>query len=243
MKIIDAFWEKRNLGVTCNEVILEKDDSIAEVSNLNSLCSEYQVVKMPVERSDLIFEIQDLGFNFVEIIFGSSHNLILPELSPPLKRVKNAIDCREADVNQIENIKEKILSGMFKTDRIAIDPYFGLEKSAKRYVGWLSDEIDNGGYVYELYYKDRAVGFFVLKCEGDACDARIGGVYTESNVLGLGVLLNYFEIEVARNLKCSVLHGAFSSNNPSVFNINDILGYSTRPAFNVFVKHNFSSVS
>ena len=38
MKIIDAFWEKRNLGVTCYELEMEFLDDVNVVSaNLNGL--------------------------------------------------------------------------------------------------------------------------------------------------------------------------------------------------------------
>lgn len=239
MKIIDAVWEKRNLGVSCHELIVEKDDRLIDISIVENLQSEYQVIKIPMERSDLIFEIQKKGFDFSEVLFDSLHELNLPRLSPTLSRLSSLIDCREADSFGIESVKSRILNGIFKTDRVAIDPYFGVKKSAQRYVGWLTDEINSGSRVYELIYKNRSVGFFVIKCKDGICDARIGGVYSDSNVLGLGVLLNYFEIVVAKNLDCHTLHGAFSSNNPSVFNINDILGYKSKPKFNVFVKHKF----
>lgn len=238
MKIIDAIWEKRNLGVSCHEVILEKKDSLIDLAKLDSLPSKYQVIKIPLDRSDLMFEMQKNNFTFVEILFDSSHDLNLPALSAPLKRLSNVIDCQEVDEIGLESIRKRILPGMFKTDRVALDPHFGIEKSAQRYLGWLSDEVNLGSRVYELTYINRPVGFFVMKREDNVFTGRIGGVYLDSNLLGLGVLLNYFQIVVAKNLGGRILRGAFSSNNPSVFAINDTLGYKSKPIFNVFVRHN-----
>ncbi len=237
MKIIDAVWEKRNLGVDCHEVIFEREDSLSDLAKLDSLQSNYQVIKIPLDRSDLIFEVQKNNFTFVETLFSSTHDLTLPTLSPPLNRLCNVIDCREVDKFALNNIQKKILSGIFKTDRIALDPHFGIEKSAQRYLGWLSDEVNFGSLVYELTYNNRPVGFFVMKHEEGVFFARIGGVYSYPNVLGLGVVLNHCEIVIAKNLGGHVLHGAFSSNNPSVFNINNILGYKSKAEFNVFVRH------
>ena len=236
MKIIDAFWEKRNLGVTCQEVTIENNDVDIQAC-LISLQASYQVVKIPVERPDLIWTVQDLGFKFVEVQFLSTHNLKVPCLTPPLERLKNAITCSKVIGKSVEKINKEILRGIFLTDRVAIDPHFGLERSARRYVGWLDDEIEHGGRVYELTYKSRSVGFFVMKVLGSTCDARIGGVFSDPYIMGLGALLNYLEIVTAKSLGCTILHVPFSSNNPSVLKINNYLNYETKPMFNVFVKH------
>ena len=96
MKITDAFWEQRNLGVTCQEVTFDCDDVDIQAT-LRSLQANYRVVKMPVERTDLIWVIQDLGYKFTEVQFMSSHNLTLPCLNPPLERLRMAVTCSRAN--------------------------------------------------------------------------------------------------------------------------------------------------
>lgn len=236
MKIIEAFWEKRNLGVTCQEVIIESYD-IDINACLTSLRAQYQVVKTPIERPELIFRLQDLGFKFIEVQFLSSHNLNIPPLNPVLERLKKSITFSVANGASLENIEKKILEGVFKTDRVAIDPNFGLQKSSKRYVGWLHDTLEQGGHIYELRYKHIPVGFFLLKTNKTICEGVIGGTFPDPKIIGLGTLLNYFEIIVSQDLGCQKLHINFSSNNPSILKINNYLNYETVPVFNVFVRH------
>lgn len=57
MKIINASWEERNLGVTCCEVTIEKDDSLLyiqdELSRLSSV--QYLVIKVDTPNVEAHF--------------------------------------------------------------------------------------------------------------------------------------------------------------------------------------------
>ena len=72
MKIVDAVWEKRNLGVTTCEVTIEQEDTLEEV---NSACDdlsnryEYLVFKIPSNRSDLVLPMQLKNFRYIETQF------------------------------------------------------------------------------------------------------------------------------------------------------------------------------
>jgi hypothetical protein len=56
MKIVNAIWERRNLGVRCIEVTLEATDAVPDVkSTLAGLDTQYLVIKVPAGRSDLMF--------------------------------------------------------------------------------------------------------------------------------------------------------------------------------------------
>lgn len=238
MKIIEAIWEKRNLGVTTQEVTIEITDNISDLLKLKALLSEYQVVKLPIDRADFIFQIQNIGFNFAEIIYESQHNLSEPILYGPINRLKDNFCYARVELADIDRIKTRILDGIFRTDRVALDPNFGVLDAGKRYVGWLADEIDSGSYVFELRYKNNSYAFFVMSVKEKVCYGRIGGVYLNTKGFGLGILLNYYEIVVARELGCTSLTTSFSSNNNPIYLINEMLGYKTRPTFNIFVRHN-----
>lgn len=66
MKIINASWEERNLGVTCCEVTIEKDDSLLyvqeELSRLSSV--QYLVIKVDAPNVEAHFFIGETRLCF-----------------------------------------------------------------------------------------------------------------------------------------------------------------------------------
>lgn len=237
MKIIDAYWEKRNIGVSCNEVIVEDSDNEVALREISSLRSNYQVVKLPPSQTQLIIPLQRIGFSFIELIYWCSHNLSLPVLDGPLARMAKEFEILEANQADLDCVKINIERGMFSTDRVALDPRFGVRDSANRYIGWLDDLLKAGAKVFVLKYKKNLVGFYVIRQAGSHCDALIGGVFEDYARSGFGFMLNYFEIVTALEFGAKELRGAFSSNNGAVFGINSRLGYRIFPKFYVFVKH------
>jgi len=237
MKIIDAAWEKRNLGITCQEVTISKKTNEEEIKSLNTLSAEYQVIKSPVDRPELIFSLQNMGFLFTEILFESIHSLQLPELDRVSSRYAAHISCDQVERKNIKKMIMNISDGMFFTDRVAIDPRFGSECSRRRYVGWINDEVNTGSKVFELMYKNNGIGFFVLSSDAETCEGKLGGIYEKTKFFGAGLLLNYYQIIVAKNNGFSKFKTWFSSNNQPIFRINESLGFNTRPLYNVFIKH------
>ena len=63
----------------------------------------------------------------------------------------------------------------------------------------------------------------------------IGGIFKTQNYPGCGVALNYTQIIEAKNQECRLLRGAFSSNNPSLYKINQLLGTILTDSYYVFV--------
>lgn len=237
MKIVDAQWEFRNIGVSCHEIYIESMDTESELTRLEALQSDYLVVKLPVSKSSMIFPIQRLGYDFVELVYQARHKLVLPVLSKPLTRMLNSSFVIEASDELVKLVSDSIVSGMFSTDRVAMDSRFGSDLSAKRYREWLNDLIVSGASVFVLHWKGEPVGFYVIKHDGSTCEALLGGVFDNISHPSLGCLLNYFEIITARSLGCERLIGRFSSNNSPVFKINTMLGYEIHPEHYVFVRH------
>lgn len=237
MKITDAFWEKRNLGVCSKEITIEHGDKVADVLTLENLDSEYQILKLPVEMASFILPIQSIGFKYIEIQYVCNHNLQTPHLQSQIERMSNYFAAEIANGKDLKLVEDYISMGMFETDRVALDPRFGHKFASKRYIGWINQVLNSGGSIYVLKYKSHAVGFFGIKENDGVCDAFIGGVFPDWNKSGFGIMLNYFEILTARKLGYSELKTSFSSNNPPVYYINRILGYDIRPVCNVFIKH------
>ena len=71
MKIINATWEKRNLGCDAYEIQIERKD----LKNFSSIMSDlkkqdfsgaYVTVKMPVGNLEALHALEDDGFRFME---------------------------------------------------------------------------------------------------------------------------------------------------------------------------------
>ena len=62
MNVVNAVWEKRNIGVDTAEVTIEEADDVQTIKDtLNNLEVEYIVVKVPSSRSDVLFLVQNRG--------------------------------------------------------------------------------------------------------------------------------------------------------------------------------------
>lgn len=162
MKIVDAVWEKRNLGVTCYEITFDTRDSLDDIkARWDEITDrQYLVFKVPPKRADIVAYIQSQGFRFIEASLTFSWNLCnwtLDEKFQPL-----CDQCTYAPMNDadIEIMLSEIKSGIFKTDRVYLDPYFTHEQAAQRYVNWAKDLIERGATPYKVMYQGENVGFF-----------------------------------------------------------------------------------
>ena len=60
MRIIDAKWELKNLGVTTEEVEIDRNDGIEDIqSAIDQLEAKYQVVKVCSGRPD-VHKLEDI---------------------------------------------------------------------------------------------------------------------------------------------------------------------------------------
>lgn len=239
MQIVDAVWEKRNLGVDCCEIKLEQSDRIEDfLEAINRYEKEYTVVKVPSNMPEYIFVAQENGYQYVENILSLYHNNVLPQVNSLQERLLNQINYSVMDGEQIDKLFVKIRSGMFSTDRIAIDPEFSVAKANERYIGWLKDEIKRGTKLYEMTYKDRAIGFFSLRDAGNGIYvAPLAGIYQDVTIPGIGIAMDYFEIYETNKCGGKKVFISVSSNNRGAFTIPLALGFSLNRIETVFIKH------
>ena len=66
MKIIDAVWEKRNLGVETVEFVVENSDTEIVMGEILEAEKQYNVVKLPTNKPELMKLLQENGYRFVE---------------------------------------------------------------------------------------------------------------------------------------------------------------------------------
>ena len=76
MKVIDAVWEKRNLGIDACEVLFEREDAVADISSeFERISAPYTVVKVPSERNDISEYVQKNGTNSFKLTFEEIQNI------------------------------------------------------------------------------------------------------------------------------------------------------------------------
>ena len=239
LKVINAVWEKRNLGVDCHEIKIEINDTIDYIKNeLPKNEAQYTVVKVPSNRCDLNFLLQELGYKYIESSIHLTHDLKNINLNPIQQRILNSIGYETMDKFDIDKLFCEIEKGIFTTDRIYVDPYFTHEQAANRYVNWISDELDKGCEIFKLTYKNDSIGFFTFKNIGNStCYPFLAGMY--NNYLNSGLGMSAIEKPLRETIKrnCTKVSTFVSSNNLKIFRIHLGLGFSLDDIHLVYAKH------
>ena len=240
MKVINAIWEKRNLGVDCNEIEIDSNDTIATINEtLENYKAEYTVIKVPIGMLDICHYLQSLGYNFMELMTTCYNNATLPRLTSIQERIVKSVNYEEMNSKDIDVAFNHIKNGMFTTDRVSIDSNFTKEQSSQRYIGWISDDLKLKGKIFKILYKDEAVGFFTLKNQGKGnFITNLGGLYPNFMKSGFGVVILYKTVNEAIKQDAKKVFSAFSSNNRGATSIHFSLSFNLDKQYYVFVKHN-----
>jgi hypothetical protein len=239
MKVINAKWEKRNLGVDCIEVKIESQDNIDILKERsNDYQTEYTVIKVPIGMMDICHYLQSAGYFLMELMTICYSNANLPRISPIQKRIIDSVNCEEMNRKDRDLAFKHINDGMFNTDRISIDTNFTQEQANKRYIGWISDDLNLQAKIYKIVSKGEAIGFFTLKHQGGGSYiTTLGGLYPGFVKPGLGISILYHTINEAINQNANKLITAFSSNNRGAAALHFSLGLVLDQQHYVFVKH------
>ncbi len=239
MQIVDAYWEKRNLGVSTQECIIEADDSVETVIlNINELSADYQVIKAPVGRIELYSELQKQGFTFAETSFEISHSLKEMPVSMMMKRLKDAISYSVVNEKDMIEVRSQIRKGMFISDRVYLDPMFSPEQAANRYVGWMEDEEKRGSLFFNFEYKKEKIGFMCCRMtEKRILNSMLGGVYASNSAMPFGSALMTKQLDIAKDLGAVKFVTHISSNNLQVVRVYSSFGYVVERINYVFIKH------
>jgi hypothetical protein len=132
----------------------------------------------------------------------------------------------------------EIERGIFDSDRVSVDPRFTQAQAARRYVNWVRGAMNADSQVYEYLYKERPIGFSVIKDLGDgSMDPFLGGMYVDFKKSGLGINLFVKDLQIIASLGATSTVATVSSNNPVVWKLYLQLGYSLREIKHVLVKH------
>ena len=239
MKIVDAIWEKRNLGVDTVEITIEEHDPETEVTAaINALDAQYAVVRVPAVRADLIFPVQQKGFVFAEEMVHLVSDLSEISLAPVEKRLWDAVECQRMTDDDIAELRSEIRKGLFSTDRIYLDPAFSKELAAERYVNWIDDELARGGFLVKYVYKGRTAGFFSLRDTGNGdYTSALGGMFSDFRKGGLVTAISGKVPEFVKELGGRSVDAHVSTNNP--VQIKNLLrnGYKLMSINHIFTRH------
>ncbi len=236
MRITEAIWEKRNLGVNTYEVSIDFDDDIRCLDKIKQLKCEYMVVKVSANNVAAVDEIQEMGFRYIEDMIQVEHDLQDVERGRIEQRLYDACSYRRMTDEDIEQLRNEIKAGMFRDDRISRDKHFGLQVSAIRYLNWLNDLIERKAMPYSIRYKNDNIGFIILNSkDGITYSSVLGGGYEKYRRSGLGIVKK--EMEITKALGGKRLLTAVSANNPGQVRALIVNGYKPYNIEHVFIRH------
>lgn len=229
MRLIDAFWEKRNLGLSVAEITFESGETPQQLDPNLFKTYDYIVAKVPSGEVSTIHGLEQLGFRFLESQFDLSIRLNnipqRPQSSDFLmkKITTSPLDSRE----QIEELVEHITPELFEVDRVSIDPEVGKTVGALRYKNWVLDEFNKGNiFAHRLHLGSTPIGFFILKKIGPSkLFAMLAGLFSQYKNKGLGLSIVQKPIDWAREQKYEEIVTRNSSNNSESFKIHLACGY------------------
>jgi ribosomal protein S18 acetylase RimI-like enzyme len=129
----------------------------------------------------------------------------------------------------IELLQSYVKEGLFKTDRIALDPELGPELANHRYSHWIADvaakRIGALQWLMTASEPSRRVGFIMFQEDGKTVNALLGGVFPQFQTQGAGLAmvlrpLHHFATQGFAHYQTKV-----SSNNFPIFKLYQDVGF------------------
>lgn len=241
MKIVNCTWEEPNLGKKTCEVIVSSDDSESVLDQLRMLEQdfEYIVCKVPDCSISLYKKLAQQGFYFVENQINITYRKTTsPRMGKLAKRYLEKIELKPVkDKRGMELILSEIENNLFYTDRIALDPSFGIVQANKRYSNWIRNTYGTPEYdLFEICLNEKAIGFSYFKTNGDTADYLLAGLYSEYQSSGFGIMVPIASISfiTARGIKH--IETSISSNNINVVRCYMECGFDIQKMTYVFAK-------
>ena len=241
MKITEAVWEQRNLGVSCAEIEIGKNDTPDEViAAVNARKEQYLVAKVAPAKVDVMFALQKCGFNYIETLFRIENNI--GNERPVLDICRSAEEdagYHIASDSETEDLLSEIRTGaVFSTDRIALDPFFSREAAGRRYAGWIEDVLGagNASVIIGEYHGD-SIGFNVVVDKGRKSDAILGGAFGKYLDSSMGVINAYCGLLRAYDAGIKKVISHVSSNNLQMLRINLMLGNKIKELTYNYIRH------
>jgi ribosomal protein S18 acetylase RimI-like enzyme len=240
LNIIEASWEIENLNRNTAEIIIESTDDIANFHKVFSMKSyEYVVAKVSNKNQKALQKLQKEGFCFIETQISLTIN-VLDDTIDRFQTVAKNINFEKVYLKDDLNIiLDNITEDMFTTDRIALDPRFGVKVANQRYKNWIYSEFGKSNIeVFRINKKDKIIGFVMTNNSGSGeVNILLGGIYSKYQGQGYGYNIVYQPIKHYSATGKSVLKTKVSSNNMDVIRFYIALGYKIEGMDYILIKH------
>ncbi|MDR1977440.1 MAG: hypothetical protein LBQ42_01775 [Synergistaceae bacterium] len=244
MKVVAAAWERRNLGLDVTEISLDRLDVEKEPETLKVLKEymiprRYVVVKVPTGAVAFLAQLQALGFIFLECQYSISVKLKDYVVPPRFSSLAESVSLEPLSDEKSEwlNLCRLIGDAMFTTDRIALDPLFGVDVANKRYKNWLMDMWENPSiFVTQIKYKKQNIGFFAetLDFETRTSHCLLSGLFKVCQRKGWGGSIIHGPLRLNMERKIEKFSTSISSNNLAVWRWYILFGFCIDNANYVF---------
>ena len=219
MKIVEATWERRNLGCEVWEVTLAREDMADVEKTLAALRDDrfagaYVCVKMPVGNLKMLHALEDDGFRFLETQLSLMDRFKSDDMMDLCGKANGRIEFKtvEKDDAAWERVIAKVVPEMFDTDRISLDPQLGPEIACTRYRNWMRDlRSDPRSELMVMLLDGKEIAFSIEVVDGNTRHGVLAGNFPEFKNTGYGMALM-----VGPQGKQAKVRTAVSSNNPHV---------------------------
>lgn len=241
MRVIDCYWEQKNIGKRTVEITIETTDHY-EYSFIERQAQgyEYVVVKVPMNMPAFNIGLSKMGYACIE----TQMNVGIDYSEFDFSKLAHLYDDTSYEVvndaDDFKSIVSHIEPGMFSTDRISIDPCFGESIGCQRYINWLTSEYESErSQLIKVLHKNEHVGFMLIRIEDDTIDLLLNGLYKEYQGNGLGLLTPASPMAFIKK-KGFQIHKektSISSNNIPVVKLYNRLHFELLHQTYVFIKH------
>ena len=236
----EAYWDTATLGVPTYEILLEKDDSLAavldEIKKLLLASRIYCVLKIPCKVYEVQEELTRLGFLFNEC------QLCMQTSRREFANIQNSMGkyftprkYRLIDSSNAQNLLKELDTGIFTTDRIALNPHFGLEKANLRYKKWIQNCLDKPEYrITESLLGGIPVGFGMDRLDKPLVTGLLGANYKgyEGKLSYINGM--YDSTSEYFSLGYDIFRTYVSSNNIQIIKVLEKLGFHIENSSYVF---------
>lgn len=249
MKCVYAEWEQRNLGCRTIELTIEKEDTLLPLVEVlqkieyfsHEYHAQYIVVRTNTKYPNIGQYLQTQGFLLMEAQIGlklERGNVI--ETCEKYQDLFPDMTYRAADDNDLDYVISEIHKGIFETDRIALDPYFGKEIANKRYALWTEDAYRMGGNLFLSLYRKKPIGFFLDVYEDEKkkkIKGLLGGLFQSENHQHYGSMHIFVGRRAFLDRKLLMEKTSVSTSNLSILQLQLMFGSKIVNIDNIYIKH------
>ena len=218
MKIIDAYWDQDITGLKTCDIIFNKTDSYKEFLK-EDIDKKYNfsVVKIPAGNIELVHQLEDTGYRYLENQLFLSFNVDqLENINKKWHKLFKDFTYKEVNRHtDLDSIIEKVSDNLFVADRYSKDPLWGKNISSQRYSNWINILFEKENIMFYKMIKDqKEVGFFAIRNETDKINScPIAGIFKEYQYSGYIFVLVWYILKISREMNAKQFITSISSNN------------------------------